>query len=57
MIKDWFANFFQVPPAEGVYVKWVMKPIKYQIRYGDDGEVITEELEDYPLPRGPELTD
>ena len=57
MIKDWFANFFQVPPAEGVYVKWVMKPIKHQIRYGDDGEVITEELEDYPLPRGPELTD
>ena len=57
MIKEWFANFFQVPPPEGVYVKYVMRPVRYQISYGENGEVITEELPDFDWPKGPELTD
>ena len=56
MIRDWWANFWHIPPPEGVYVRYVLKPVRYQVRYGDDGEVITEELPDFDWPKGAETT-
>jgi len=55
-IREWQANFLRVPPPEGIYIKYVLKPIKYEVRY-EDGVVVTEELPDYPWPKGAELTD
>jgi hypothetical protein len=55
-IREWLANFLRVPPPEGIYIKYVLKPIKYEVRY-EDGVVVTEELPDYPWPKGAELTD
>ena len=56
MIRDWWVNFFHVPPPEGVYVKYVLKPVRYEVKYVD-GKVITEVLPDFDIPKGAELTD
>lgn len=56
MIRNWWANFWHIPPPEGIYVRYVLKPVRYQVRYGEDGEVITEELPDFDWPKGAETT-